>query len=125
MSITVESAAAPSDLRALHERMGRVYHQPVRVHSFTNKRFTVNFRVPLEQLRRVVPEAVQLDEIRDTGLGMLSMCACDFWVSRLGWLPIPPVRNNDMLCRVSARVRKRASAWRSSAGSADWLAPSG
>src|SRR6516164_7165940 len=106
MSITVESAAAPSDLRALHERMGRVYHQPVRVHSFTNKRFTVNFRVPLEQLRRVVPEAVQLDEIGDTGLGMLSMCACDFWVDRLGWLPIPPVRNNDMLCRVSTRIRK-------------------
>src|SRR6516164_1344882 len=112
MSITVESAAAPSDLRALHERMGRVYHQPVRVHSFTNKRFTVNFRVPLEQLRRIVPEAVSLDEIRDTGLGLLSMCACDFWVSRFGWLPIPPVRNNDMLCRVSVRVPKGTQVYR-------------
>jgi hypothetical protein len=92
--------------------MGRVNHQPVRVHSFTNKRFTVNFRVPLDQLRRIVPEAVQLDEIRGTGMGVLSMCACDFWVSRLGWLPIPPVRNNDMLCRVSAKVRKGDKVYR-------------
>ena len=84
MGISVESSAAPMDLRALHSRMGRVYHQPVRVHSFTNKRFTVNFRVPLEQLRRIVPEPIDLDEIGDTGLGMFSMCACDFWVGRLG-----------------------------------------
>jgi hypothetical protein len=106
MTTTTAAVAGPMDLRTLHERMGRVNHQPVRVHSFTNKRFTVNFRVPLEQLRRAVPPAVDLDEIRDTGLGMLSMCACDFWVGRLGWLPIPPVRNNDMLFRVSTRVRK-------------------
>jgi hypothetical protein len=92
--------------------MGRVYHQPVRVHSFTNKRFTVNLRVPLDHLRRVVPEPVELDEIRDTGLGILSMCACDFWVSRFGWLPIPPVRNNDMLCRVSAKARKKGKVYR-------------
>ena len=106
MGIAVGSSAAPMDIRALHRRMGRVYHQPVRVRSFTNKRFTVNFRVPLEQLRRIVPGPIELDEIGGTGLGMLSMCACDFWVSRLGPLPIPPVRNNDMLCRVSAKVRK-------------------
>ena len=106
MSTTFETGVGAMDLRTLHERMGRVYHQPVGVHSFTNKRFTVNFRVPLDQLRRVVPEAVQLDEIRDTGLGMLSMCACDFWVDWFGWLPLPPVRNNDMLCRISAKVRK-------------------
>jgi hypothetical protein len=112
MSIAVETAVGPMDIRSLHERMGRVYHQPVRVQSFTNKRFTVNFRVPLRQLRQLVPEAVQIDEIRDTGLGMLSMCACDFWVSRLGWLPIPPVRNNDMLCRVSTRVRKGEKVYR-------------
>jgi hypothetical protein len=112
VTIAVESAAAPTDLRALHERMGRVYHQPVRVHSFTNKRFTVNFRVPLGPLRRIVPAAVDLDEIGDTGLGLLSMCACDFWVSRLGWLPLPPVRNNDMLCRVSAKVRKGGKVFR-------------
>ena len=112
MSIAVGSAAAPMNLRALHERMGRVYHQPVRVHSFTNKRFTVNFRVPLEQLRRIVPEPIDLDEIGDTGLGMFSMCACDFWVSRIGWLPIPPVRNNDMLCRVSTKVRKGGKSYR-------------
>ncbi len=112
MSSAVASAVRPMDLRILHERMGSVYHQPVRVHSFTNKRFTVNFRVPLSELRRIVPEAIQLDEIRDTGLGMLSMCACDFWVSRFGWLPIPPVRNNDMLCRVSAKLRKGDKVYR-------------
>src|SRR5215472_7356922 len=106
MSIAVETDVGPMDIRALHERMGRVNHQPVRVHSFTNKRFTVNFRVPLAQLRRIVPKAIELDEIPGTGIGMLSMCACDFWVSRFGWLPLPPVRNNDMLCRVSARVCK-------------------
>jgi hypothetical protein len=106
MSTAVETGIGPMDIRTLHERMGRVNHQPVGVRSYTNKRFTVNFRVPLDQLRRIVPQAIQLDEIRDTGLGMLSMCACDFWVSKLGWLPIPPVRNNDMLCRVSARVCK-------------------
>jgi hypothetical protein len=112
MSTTVESGADRMDIRALHNRMGRVYHQPLRVHSFTNKRFTVNFRVSLDQLRRIVPEAIQLDEIRDTGLGILSMCACDFWVSRLGWIPIPPVRNNDMLCRVSTKVRKANHVYR-------------
>lgn len=106
MNITREAGLDAMDIRALHERMGRVYHQPLRVRSFTNKRFTVNFRVPLAQLRRIVPEAVQLDEIRDTGLGLLSMCACDFWVSWFGWLPFPPVRNNDMLCRISTKIRK-------------------
>src|SRR3954463_7512050 len=112
MGIAVESSAIPMDIRALHRRMGRVSHQPVRVRSFTNKRFNVNFRVPLEQLRRIVPAPIDLDEIRGTGLGMLSMCACDFWVSRLGWLPIPPVRNNDMLCRVSTKIRKGDTTYR-------------
>lgn len=92
--------------------MGRVYHQPLQVRSFTNKRFTVNFRLPLEQLRRIVPAAIELDEIPGTGLGMLSMCACDFWVSRIGLLPVPPVRNNDMLLRVSAKVRKHGVTYR-------------
>jgi Uncharacterized conserved protein (COG2071) len=112
MSTILETGVEPMDIRALHARMGRVYHQPVRVHSFTNKRFTVNFRVPLEQLRRIVPEAIGLDEIADTGLGMVSMCACDFWVSRIGWLPIPPVRNNDMLLRISTKIRKGANEYR-------------
>jgi hypothetical protein len=112
MSVAIEPASAPMDLRTLHSRMGKVNHQPVRVHSFTNKRFTVNFRVPLEQLRRIVPEPIDLDEIGNTGLGMFSMCACDFWVSRLGPLPIPPVRNNDMLLRVSTKIRKAGEVFR-------------
>jgi hypothetical protein len=112
VSVTIDPGVGPIDVRALHERMGRVNHQPIRVHSFTNKRFTVNFRVPLDRLRRILPAAIEPDEIGDTGLGMMSMCACDFWVGRFGWMPIPPVRNNDMLCRVSARVRKAGRDYR-------------
>src|SRR5262245_25368562 len=106
MKPTLASESEWLDIRRLHDRLGQVNHQPISVHSFTNKRFTVNFRVPLHQLRRITPEPLQLDEIRDTGWGMISMCACDFWVTRLGPLPIPPVRNNDMLCRISTQVRK-------------------
>src|SRR5438132_4340181 len=112
MSIILEASVEAPDLRVLHERMGRVNHQPVRVHSFTNKRFTVNFRVPLDELRRIIPPAIEADEIRNTGLGMFSMCACDFWVSQFGWLPISTVRNNDMLCRVSASIRKGSERYR-------------
>ncbi len=61
MSVTMETGVRPMDIRAMHNRMGRVYHQPVRVQSFTNKRFRVNFRVPLDQLSRIVPDAIQLD----------------------------------------------------------------
>ena len=98
--------------RNLHSRLGHVGHQPVSVTSFTNKRFTVNFRLPLDQLRRLLPPRIEPDPIGDTGQGMLSMCACDFWVLKLGLLPIPPIRNNDMLCRISARIRKRGRTWR-------------
>jgi hypothetical protein len=112
MSTRTTAPAAPLDVRALHERMGRVYHQPIPVRSFTNKRFTVNFRVPVPELRRLLPAPIEPDEVRDTGLGVLSMCACDFWVTRMGGLPIPPVRNNDMLCRVSARIPKRGRTYR-------------
>src|SRR5258708_1179109 len=110
--VTTCGNAPTIDVRSLHDRMGCVYHQPIRVHSFTNKRFTVNFRVPLSQLRQIVPDPIDLDEIPGTGLGMLSMCACDFWVSRFGWLPFPPIRNNDMLCRISTRIRKGKSNYR-------------
>lgn len=106
------ASLAPFELRALQDGMGRVNHQPVSVHSFTNKRFTVNYRAPIDQVRKLLPAAVEPDEIHNTGFGMFGMCACDFWVNRLGWLPIPRVRNNDMLLRVSARVRKGGSTYR-------------
>jgi hypothetical protein len=32
MSTALQNGVGPMDLRTLHERMGRVYHQPVRVH---------------------------------------------------------------------------------------------
>ena len=95
------------DLRALHARLGRVWHQPLPVASFTNKRATVNDRVPVEQVRRLLPKAVEVDEIDATGLGMVSMCACDFWVTRIGPVPMPRVHTNEMLCRISVRIRKR------------------
>jgi hypothetical protein len=37
---------------------------------------------------------------------MIGMCACDFWVPRIGPVRIPAVRNNDMLCRVSTTLRQ-------------------
>jgi hypothetical protein len=89
-----------------------VNHQPVSVHSFTNKRFTVNFRAPIDQVRKLLPAAIEPDEIGNTGLGMFGMCACDFWVNWLGWFPIPRIRNNDMLFRVSARIRKGDTTYR-------------
>lgn len=92
--------------RALHERLGRVGPQPIEVASYTNRRFTVNWRVPLDRLRRILPSAIEPDEIPGTGQGLLSMCACDFHVVRLGWLPVPPIQNNDMLCRISVRIRR-------------------
>jgi hypothetical protein len=100
------------DIRALHERMGRVWHQPVPVASFTNKRVTINFRVPLEQVRRLLPTAVEPDEIGTTGRGMVSMCACDFWVRRIGPVPMPEIHTNEMLCRISAKVQKRGRTYR-------------
>ena len=96
-----------SGLAKIQQRMGRVNHQPVSVRSFTNKRFTVNYRAPLEHVRRLLPSGIEPDEIPGTGLGMFAMCACDFWVTRFGWLPVPRIQNNDMLMRVSARINKR------------------
>jgi hypothetical protein len=48
--------------------MGRVNHQPVSIHSFTNKRFTVNFRAPINQVQKLLPAAIEPDEINETGL---------------------------------------------------------
>lgn len=106
------ASVSPFDLRSLQDKLGRVNHQPVSVRSFTNKRFTVNFRAPLDQIRKLLPAAIEPDEIRDTGFGMFGMCACDFWVNRFGWIPVPSIRNNDMLFRVSARVRKGDATYR-------------
>lgn len=92
--------------RSLQERLSRVFHQPIDVASFTNKRITVNYRVPLDQLKQLLPWCVTPEEIRDTGDGMLSMCACDFSVTKLGPVPIPRIHTNEMLCRISVTVPK-------------------
>ncbi len=99
-------------IRNFSERMGRVYHQPLSVASFTNKRVTVNYRVPIDEVRRLLPDEIEPDEIGSTGLGMVSMCACDFWVRRIGMVPMPEIHNNEMLCRVSARVTKCGRSYR-------------
>ena len=104
---TIEIPRETLRLAELQQRMGRVNHQPISVHSFTNKRFTVNYRAPLEHVRRLLPAGIEPDEIPGTGLGMFAMCACDFWVTRFGWLPVPRIQNNDMLMRVSARITKQ------------------
>lgn len=92
--------------RSLQERLGRVFHQPLNVESWTNKRITVNYRVPLEQLNQLLPRCVSAEEIRDTGTGMLSMCACDFSVTKFGPVPVPRIHTNEMLCRISVTVPK-------------------
>jgi hypothetical protein len=86
------------------QALGRVGAQPLDVHSFTNKRFTINFRVPLDELQRLLPDEIRAEEVGTSGYGMLGMCACDFWVPRIGMLRIPTVRNNDMLCRISTTL---------------------
>ena len=100
------------DVGGLHDGMGRVNSQPISVSSYTNKRFTVNYRVPVEELRRIMPAALEVEEIGSTGFGLISMCACDFQVVKLGAMPVPPIRNNDMLCRVSVRIRKGSRLYR-------------
>jgi hypothetical protein len=100
------------DVRALHERLGKVASQPIDVASYTNKRLTINYRAPLEKLRQIVPSALEVEEIRDTGMGMISQCVCDFHVTRFGPLPIPWTHTNEMLCRVSVKVRKHGETYR-------------
>jgi hypothetical protein len=100
------------ETKQFHQRMGRVWHQPVTVHSLTNKRITVNFRAPLQQLQKLLPDAVEADEIGSTGLGMISMCACDFAVNKVGPFPVPPIHADEMLCRMSAKVRKGGRTYR-------------
>lgn len=99
-------AQASGESRRLQAQLGRVYHQPLVVESFTNKRITVNYRVPLDQLDPLLPRCVEAEEVGDTGRGMLSMCACDFWVTRVGPVPLPRVHTDEMLCRISVTVPK-------------------
>lgn len=100
------TTAAPPSPAAFQREMGRVYHQPIDVGSYTNRRVTVNYRAPVADLERLLPWCVAVDEIGDTGEGMISMCACDFRVTRFGPVPLPRVHTNEMLLRVSAVVQK-------------------
>lgn len=100
------------DIRTLHERLGKVFHQPIDVSSFTNKRLTINYRAPLERLRQLVPASLEVEAIRDTGMGLISQCVCDFHVTKFGWLPIPQTHTNEMLCRVSVKVPKQGQWYR-------------
>ncbi len=101
-----------TNLRQFTDRLGKVASQPVSVASYTNKRMTINFRAPLERLRRLVPECIEVEEIGDTGMGMISQCVCDFHVTRFGALPIPSTHTNEMLCRISVRLRKGGQTYR-------------
>jgi len=101
-----------TNARHLHERLGKVSSQPINVSSFTNKRLTINFRSPIERLRQLVPSCLEVEEIRDTGMGMISQCVCDFHVTKFGLLPIPKTHTNEMLCRISVKVRKQGQTYR-------------
>lgn len=95
-----------ANIVALHQRMGKVFHQPVTVSSFTNKRLTINYRVPVEKLQQLIPEPIQGEEIGNSGMGMLSQCVCDFHVTHFGPVPIPKTHTNEMLCRISVTIPK-------------------
>ena len=93
-------------ITSLHQRLGKVWNQPVSVGSFTNKRLTINYRAPLEKLQKLIPEPIVVEEIDNTGTGMISQCVCDFHVTRFGPVPIPKTHTNEMLCRVSVQIPK-------------------
>lgn len=97
----------PIDVQALHNRLGSVWNQPVSVASYTNKRLTINYRAPLDRLRRLIPEPIQVEEIEHSGMGMISQCVCDFHVTRFGPLPIPSTHTNEMLTRISVKIPHR------------------
>lgn len=110
--MTASNLNSASTTRALHKRLGKVNHQPIDVASYTNKRFTINYRVPVQQLRLLIPEPIEIDEIDDTGLSILSQCVCDFHVTRFGLMPIPKTHTNEMLCRVSVKIPKNGKWYR-------------
>ena len=93
-------------IEVLHSRLGKVWNQPVSVGSFTNKRLTINYRAPVSKLRQLIPQPIVVEEIGNTGMGMISQCVCDFHVTHFGLVPIPQVHTNEMLCRVSVQLPK-------------------
>ena len=93
-------------IEALHERLGKVWNQPISVGSFTNKRLTINYRAPVHKLQQIIPQPIVVEEIDDTGMGMISQCVCDFPVTHFGAVPIPHIHTNEMLCRVSVQIPK-------------------
>lgn len=99
-------------MASLHKRLGKVWHQPISVGSFTNKRLTINYRAPLNKLRQLIPQPIVVEEIENTGMGMISQCVCDFHVTNFGVLPIPKVHTNEMLCRVSVQIPKNGEMMR-------------
>ena len=94
------------EVAALHQRLGKVWHQPVSVGSFTNKRLTINYRAPVSKLRQLIPQPLDVEEIGTTGMGMISQCVCDFHVTRFGPISVPKIHTNEMLCRVSVQIPK-------------------
>ncbi len=101
------NAAWEARAREFQDGLGSVGPQPADVVSFTNRRFTACFTASLDQVQRLLPREIEADPVPGRPeLGMVGMCACDFWVPRIGLVPTWPIRNNDMLLRVSGRFRK-------------------
>jgi hypothetical protein len=101
-----------NNIRSLHNRLGKIWNQPISVGSFTNKRLTINYRAPLHKLQQLIPQPIVAEEIGDTGMGMISQCVCDFHVNRFGFVPIPLTHTNEMLCRVSVQILKNGKMMR-------------
>lgn len=73
-----------------------------------NKCLTVNFRAPAAALQALLPGCLTAEEIRDSGMGMLSVCGWDYWITRLGFLPLPEIHCKALSFRIAVTFRRSA-----------------
>lgn len=71
-----------------------------------NKCLTVNFRAPAAALQTLLPDCLTAEEIRDSGMGMISVCAWDYWITRMGFLPLPEIHCKELSFRIAVTFRR-------------------
>lgn len=98
--------------REFQERLGCVGPQPANETSYTNRRFTVNFTAPLEQVQRLLPPEIQADPMPGhPEFGMVEICACEFWVTPSG--DLDAVRQRTCQREIGASCRSEMPSQRS------------
>lgn len=70
-----------------------------------NKYLAVNFRAPATALQTLLPDCLTAEEIRDSGMGMISVCGWDYWITRLGFLPLPEIHCKELSFRIAVTFR--------------------